>query len=70
MVAPRNMKVKDLFIKYILNLGLNKEVIGKSIFFLFNGLKVDHNEERNIGEFIHYDGANIIVLDTREIIGA
>ena len=70
IVSPTNLKVKDLFIKYIIKLGLDKEVIGKSIFFLFNGLRVDHNEEKNVGEFFRYNGSNVIVIDTKDIIGA
>jgi hypothetical protein len=40
IICPMNMKMKDLFIQYVIRLGLGPNVIGDSLFFLFNGAKI------------------------------
>ena len=72
IVCPQNMKIKDLFVKYITRLGLGPNVMGDSIFFLFNGKKLSKNDNRELNQlgFGVNIGANIVVIDTKDIIGA
>ena len=69
LVAPIDMKIKDLLFKYVTKLGLGPNVMGTSLFFLFNGKKIDLNEEKTIHEF-GLENAHIIVLDPKEVIGS
>ena len=69
LIAPINMKIKDLLFKYVTKLGLGPNVMGTSLFFLFNGKKIDLNEEKTIHEF-GLENAHIIVLDPKEVIGS
>ena len=70
IVAPYNMKIKDLLVQYILRIGLGPSVIGDSIFFVFNGLRIDQNEEQTVKNFFWQGSGQIVVLDTKNIIGA
>ena len=69
LIAPIDMKIKDLLFKYVTKLGLGPNVMGTSLFFLFNGKKIDLNEEKTIHEF-GLENAHIIVLDPKEVIGS
>ena len=70
IAAPDNMKIKDLLVQYILRIGLGPSVIGDSIFFVFNGLRIDQNEEQTVKNFFWQGSGQIVVLDTKNIIGA
>ena len=72
IVCSVNTKIKDLFIKYISRLGLGPNVMGDSIFFLFNGKKIDKNDNRQINQlgFSFNTGTTILVIDTKDIIGS
>ena len=70
IICPYNMKVRDLFIKYVQRLGLGPGVMGDSLFFLFNGQKIDLNEERTVFDIGLQNGGHIVVLDVKEVIGA
>ena len=39
-------------------------------FFVYNGLKINENEEKNISEYFLKGIPNILVLDTKNILGA
>ena len=69
LIAPIDMKIKDLLFKYVTKLGLGPNVMGTSLFFLFNGKKIDLNEEKTIHEY-GLENAHIIVLDPKEVIGS
>jgi hypothetical protein len=69
LVAPIDMKIKDLLYKYVTKLGLGPNVIGSSLFFLYNGKKINYNEEKTIHEY-GLENAHIIVLDPKEVIGS
>lgn len=70
IICPTNMKIKDLFVQYILKLGLGPNVLGQSIFFLFNGAQLKKDDERNINQAGLVDGSNIIVFDLKGVIGS
>ena len=70
IVCPVNMKMNDLFIRYITRMGLGPNVLGDSIFFLFNGSKINKNDTRTVGELGLISGSNIVVLDLKGVIGS
>ena len=70
IVCPSNLKIKDLLFKYISRLGLGPGVIGSAIFFLFNGSKLDKNENRTVTQMGMTSGSTVVVLDIRGIIGS
>ena len=70
IIAPSNMKVKDLFKHFVTKLGFSEEIIGKDIYFLMNGERFDLNEEREIKQMKIIDNSIILVIDTKGIIGA
>ena len=69
ITCPLNMKVKDLFIKYVTRLGLGPSIMGNSFYFLFNGHRLSHNEEKTVQE-AGIAGSHIIVIDVRGVIGS
>ena len=64
------MKVKDLFISFITKMGFYKDILKEEIYFLFDGSKMDINEELTIEEKGLFDHSVILVLDTKGILGA
>ena len=71
MVCPLSMKVKDFLLKCASRLGLSGSVIGKGIFFIYNGLKINENEDTQIGLFVKGTTNPIfLVVDTQNILGA
>ena len=71
MKCPSSLKVKDLLLQYISRMGISDSLIGKDIFFIYNGLKVDEKEEKQVSQYF-FQGMlqNILVVDTKNIIGA
>ena len=70
ITCPFNMKIKDLFVKYVTRQGLGPGIIGDSFFFLYNGTKLNHKDNRTIGEIGINSGYNIIVIDIKDIMGS
>ena len=72
IVAPANMTVKDLLVQYVIRLGLGPGVMADdSIYFMFNGLRINQNESKTLDQFFTLGtGGAIIVIDTKNIIGA
>ena len=70
LIASYNMKVKDLLLTYVTKLGLGPGVMGESLFFLFNGQKLNFKEEKTVFEIGLHNGGHIVVLDKKEVIGA
>ena len=70
MICPYSLKVKDLLCQYVSRMGLSNSVIGNGLFFVYNGLKINENEEKNISEYFLKGIPNILVLDTKNILGA
>lgn len=69
LIVPNNMKVKDLFISFITKMGFDKDILKEEIYFLFDGSKMDINEELTIEEKGLFDHSVILVLDTKGILG-
>ena len=69
LIVPTNMKVKDLFISFITKMGFDKDILKEEIYFLFDGLKMDINEEKTIEEKRLIDNSIILVIDSKESEG-
>ena len=71
MSSPYNTKLKDFLIKYASRMGISGSIIGKDIFFIYNGLKVNENEEASIGQILKgTTNPTFLVIDTKNILGA
>ena len=70
VIAPNTMKLKDLFINFMTNLGFSTDIIGKTIYFVFNANKLDPNENRTIKEMKIIDSSLILIIDLQNLIGA
>ena len=71
MVCPYTMKVKDFLLKCASRMGFSGSVIGKGIFFIYNGLKINENDDTQMGHFLQGTTNPIfLVVDTKNIIGA
>ena len=69
VVAPLNLPIKDLFKEYITKMGQDPRVLGKYIYFLFNGLKMDINEPKSIIQYGLNSSSVIMVVDTSNLLG-
>ena len=67
--VPINVSIKDLFIGFIQKMGLDKSVIGKFIYFLYNGQKMDVNDQQSVNDFGLKTTDVIIVVDTSNLLG-
>ena len=63
IATPVDIKVKDLLLAFAEEVNIDKRNLGKNIFFLFNGSKININEEKNIKEYGLRDFSIITVLD-------
>ena len=70
MLVPDNIQIKEVLVKYVLRIGLEPDVIDNAIYFLYGGNKIKKNERRTIREMYMLNGAIIIVIDKKGIIGA
>ena len=71
MSCPYSTKLKDFLLKYTSRMGISGSIIGKDIFFIYNGLKIDENAEESIGHFLKGTTNPIfLVVDTKNILGA
>ena len=69
VVAPINLPVKDLFKEYIKKMGQDPGVLGKYIYFLYNGLKIDLNEPKTVCQYGLNASNVIMVVDTSNLLG-
>ncbi len=68
IIIGKNNTFKDAAITYFNKLGLDISRVGKDFVFLFNGIKLDFDDKRNLGTFIH-NLSFITVVDNNNIIG-
>ena len=69
IAAPENIKVKELFLKFINRVGLDEKVLGNKIFFIIDGQTININKDRIIEKFLKdigksLDSVIIIVIET------
>ena len=48
---------------------INPNILGKQIYFLYNGYKIKINEEQDLISFGLSDLSKLIVVDTKNIMG-
>ena len=70
MLLPDTIKMKDALVQYVLKIGLEPEVIDNAIYFLYGGNRIKKNENKTIREMYMLNGAVIIVIDKKGIMGA
>ena len=71
MNTPINVRVGDILVQYALRVGVGPGVIGRGIYFLFNGRKIKkEDEKKTIQNLGIYDNSHIIVVDPDFVIGA
>ena len=70
MLVPADAKMKDILVQYVLKLNLGPDVIENSIYFLYGGKKIKKNENRTVRQMNILNGAIVIVIDKKGIMGA
>ena len=69
VIAPSDMKLKNLFQKFLEKLKVSIIFLGNQIFFVSNANKFNSNEERTVAEMGIIDSSIIMVMDTHNLIG-
>ena len=70
MLVPVDAKMKDILVQYVLKLNLGPNVIDNSIYFLYGGKKIKKNENRTVRDMNILNGAIVIVIDKKGVMGA
>ena len=71
--APLHVTVHEVLVQYIRKLGLGPAVLYDGFYFLFNGAKLSVRDEKKLVSDLSTIGqsnVNVIVLDTKNLIGA
>ena len=69
--APLNIPMHQVLVQYIIKVGLGPGALSDGFYFLFNGQKIDSNDENMlVGQLATTGPANIIVIDTKNLIGS
>ena len=67
--APLNIPMHQVLVQYIIKVGLGPGALSDGFYFLFNGQKIDSNDENMlVGQLATTGPANIIVIDTKNLI--
>ena len=69
MNVPIDVTVHDLLIAFIHKVNLDESVLGKMIYFLFNGNKIKLDEKKNIIDYGFVESSNVLVVDASNLIG-
>ena len=67
--APINISLHDLFVAFIHKVNLDESVLGKYIYFLYNGGKLKIDEQKSLSSLGFKDADLIIVIDTSNLLG-
>ena len=67
--TPVDVKVRDLLLAYARAMKVDIKYLGEKIFFLFNGYKINKNEEKTIIQFDLHNRSIITVVDSSNLIG-
>ena len=69
--SPFNIPIHQVLVQYIIKVGLGPGALYDGFYFLFNGAKILVNDEKTlVGDLAKTGQANIIVLDTKNLIGS
>ena len=67
--TPIDVKVRDLLSTFARAMKVDIKYLGEKIFFLFNGCKINKNEEKTIIQFDLHNRSTITVIDSSNLIG-
>ena len=67
--APIDVSIEQLFEGFIKKVNLDKSVLGKYIYFLFNGFKIPIHEKKTVVNYGLKDASIILVIDTSNLLG-
>ena len=71
IVPEKNIKMGQIFREYAQKVNISPNLIGNGIHFLFNGRKFNkEDDDKMIEDFGFLDGSNVLVVDTKNFIGA
>ncbi len=72
ITVPKYYTIKQLLRFYAKKIGVGEGVLGKDIYFFFNAILMDINEERTIYDYFDKNKNNITitVIDRNNVIGA
>ena len=70
VIAPKNIQMNDLFKHYVQKIGLDESVLGKDLFFISNANRIGINETKTIDEMGITDNHLILVMDSKNLVGA
>jgi hypothetical protein len=65
-----NIRIGELLRKYVQKVGIPESAISKSIYFLFNGCKIDNNGNETLEQKSLRDCSIITVIDQSAVLGA
>ena len=74
--TPLNVSVSELLYKFIRKVGVSDSLLGKKIFFIFNGKTIPIDESRSVGVYFNEENlgaanqTKIVVIDGNNVIGA
>ena len=69
--APLNIPMHQVLVQYIIKVELGTGALSDGFYFLFNGQKINSNDENIlVGQLAITGPANIIVIDTKNLIGS
>ena len=70
VIAPKNIQMNDLFKHYVQKIGLDESVLDNDLFFISNANKININETKTIDEMGITDNHLILVMDSKNLVGA
>ena len=67
--TPIDVKVKDLLLTFARAVKIDTNYLREKLTFIFNGMKLNLDEEKNIQACLFRDRAKILVFDISNVIG-
>ena len=67
--SPNDIKVKGLLLAFAKEKGINPNILGKVIYFLYNGCKININKDKDLISYGLRSGSDIIIVDAINTIG-
>ena len=75
IATPHSTKLSDLFVKYIMQVGVDPKFLGNKIYFIINAENIPSNSNKSVIEYASKYGSlnsilKVLVLDASNLIGA
>ena len=67
--VPIDVSVHDLFVAFIRKMNLDPSVLGKFIYFLYNGLRIPIDENSTVINYGLKNADVLVVIDTSNLLG-